>query len=58
MFAPVNDLALLSRSGAEYKSLVPGQKNDVEMAGGQLLGDEYTDHVVKVRFPLYQEENV
>ena len=49
VFAPVNDLSLLSRSGAEDKSLVAGQKNDVEIAGGQLLGDEYSDHVVKVR---------
>jgi hypothetical protein len=48
IFAPVNDLSVLSRSGAEDKSLVAGQKNDVEIAGGQLLGDEYSDHVVKV----------
>ena len=50
VFAPVNDLSLLSRSGAEDKSLVPGQKNDVEITGSQLLGDEYSDHVVKVRY--------
>jgi hypothetical protein len=50
IFAPVNDLSLLSRSGAEDKSLVAGQKNDVEITGGQLLGDEYSDHVVKVSF--------
>ncbi|KAG1720160.1 inositol hexakisphosphate-domain-containing protein [Suillus lakei] len=49
IFAPVNDLSLLSRSGTEDKALVAGQKNDVEIAGGQLLGDEYSDHVVKVR---------
>ncbi|KAG1893242.1 inositol hexakisphosphate-domain-containing protein [Suillus fuscotomentosus] len=49
IFAPVNDLSLLSRSGTEDKSLVAGQKNDVEIAGGQLLGDEYSDHVVKNR---------
>lgn len=52
VFAPVNDLSLLSRSGAEDKSLVAGQKNDVEITGGQLLGDEYSDHVVKVRLVL------
>jgi len=50
IFAPVNDLSLLSRSGTEDKSLVAGQKNDVEITGGQLLGDEYSDHVVKVSF--------
>ncbi|KAF8121766.1 inositol hexakisphosphate-domain-containing protein [Boletus edulis] len=44
VFAPVNDLSLLSRSEAEDKSLVAGQKNDVEIAGGQLLGDEFSDH--------------
>ncbi|KAG2141169.1 inositol hexakisphosphate-domain-containing protein [Suillus bovinus] len=49
IFAPVNDLSLLSRSGTEDKSLVAGRKNDVEIAGGQLLGDEYSDHVVKNR---------
>lgn len=54
VFAPVNDLSLLSRSGTEDKSLVAGQKNDVEITGGQLLGDEYSDHVVKVRpIPIF-----
>jgi hypothetical protein len=52
VFAPVNDLSLLSRSQAEDKSLVAGQKNDVEIAGGQLLGDEYSEHFVKVRLIL------
>ncbi|OJA21653.1 hypothetical protein AZE42_09324 [Rhizopogon vesiculosus] len=56
IFAPVNDLSLLSRSGAEDKSLVAGQKNDVEIAGGQLLGDEYTDHVVKNRSGIILRE--
>lgn len=28
--------------------MVPGKKNDVAIAGGQILGDEYSDHVVKV----------
>jgi hypothetical protein len=27
---------------------LPGRKNDVAIAGGQILGDEYSDHVVKV----------
>ncbi|KAG1727742.1 inositol hexakisphosphate-domain-containing protein [Suillus lakei] len=42
IFAPVTTFLF-------YKALVAGQKNDVEIAGGQLLGDEYSDHVVKVR---------
>ncbi|KAG1726694.1 inositol hexakisphosphate-domain-containing protein [Suillus paluster] len=56
IFAPVNDLSILSRSGTEDKSLVAGQKNDVEIAGGQLLGDEYSDHVVKNRSGIILRE--
>jgi hypothetical protein len=48
VFAPVNDLSSLSKSGSEDRSLVAGQKNDVAITGGQILGDEYSDHVVKV----------
>lgn len=58
IFAPVNDLSLLSRSGTEDKSLVAGQKNDVEIAGGQLLGDEYSDHVVKNRSGIILRESM
>ncbi|KAF8556228.1 hypothetical protein OG21DRAFT_1409537 [Imleria badia] len=57
VFAPVNDLSLLSRSGAEDKSLVAGQKNNIEIAGGQLLGDEYSDHVVKNRSGIILRES-
>ncbi|KAF9223711.1 hypothetical protein BS17DRAFT_802243 [Gyrodon lividus] len=57
LFAPVNDLSLLSRSGAEDKSLVAGQKNDVEIAGGQLLGDEYSEHFVKNRSGIILRES-
>ncbi|KIJ66912.1 hypothetical protein HYDPIDRAFT_180575 [Hydnomerulius pinastri MD-312] len=57
VFAPVNDLSLLARSGAEDKSLVAGQKNDVEIAGGQLLGDEYSEHVVKNRSGIILRES-
>ncbi|EGO24423.1 hypothetical protein SERLADRAFT_438035 [Serpula lacrymans var. lacrymans S7.9] len=56
VFAPVNDLSLLSKSGSEDRALVPGQKNDVEIAGGQLLGDEYSDHVVKNRSGIILRE--
>ncbi|KAG6865984.1 hypothetical protein C0991_009986 [Blastosporella zonata] len=49
VFAPVNDLSSLSKSGFEARSLVPGKKNEVAIAGGQVLGDEYSDHVVKNR---------
>ncbi len=48
-FQPIGDLSLLSKSSSEGRALLPGQKNDVAIAGGQILGDEYSDHVVKVR---------
>jgi hypothetical protein len=48
VFAPVNDLSSLSKSSSTTRSLLPGKKNDVAIAGGQILGDEYSDHVVKV----------
>ena len=49
VFAPVSDLSTLSKTGSEQRSLVPGKRNDVAIAGGQILGDEYSDHVVKVQ---------
>jgi hypothetical protein len=47
IFSPVHDLSSLSKSGPRL-SLVRGQPNDVAIFGGQVLGDEYSDHVVKV----------
>lgn len=52
IFQPINDLSTLSKSGSEGRTLTAGQKNDVAIAGGQILGDEYSDHVVKAR-PLH-----
>ena len=52
VFAPVNDLSMLSKSGSQERSLIRNQKNDVAISGGQVLGDEYSDYVVKVLFPL------
>ena len=49
IFQPIGDLSLLSKSSSEGAAFAPGQKNDVAIAGGQILGDEYSDHVVKVR---------
>lgn len=48
VFAPVNDLSSLSKTGSTTRSFLPGKKNDVAIAGGQIFGDEYSDHVVKV----------
>ena len=49
IFMPVNDLSSLSRSSSEAQKMVPGRKNDLAISGGQILGDEYSDHVVRVR---------
>ncbi|KAA1467713.1 hypothetical protein DENSPDRAFT_832824 [Dentipellis sp. KUC8613] len=57
VFAPINDLSLLSKSGAEERALVRGQKNDLAIAGGQILGDEYSDHVVKNRSGIILRES-
>ena len=48
VFAPVQDLSAISMTGSEGLSATAGLRNDVTIAGGQILGDEYTDHVVKV----------
>ncbi|KAJ7063606.1 inositol hexakisphosphate-domain-containing protein [Mycena amicta] len=49
VFAPINDLSSLSKSNWEDRTLVPGKKNDVAIAGGRILGDEYSTHVIKNR---------
>ncbi|KAF8802506.1 hypothetical protein BYT27DRAFT_7196707, partial [Phlegmacium glaucopus] len=57
VFAPVNDLSSLSKSGSSKRSLLPGKKNDVAISGGQILGDEYSDHVVKNRSGIILRES-
>lgn len=57
VFAPVNNLSTLSKTGSEQRSLVPGKRNDVAIAGGQILGDEYSDHVVKNRSGIILRES-
>ncbi|KAI0707157.1 inositol hexakisphosphate-domain-containing protein [Earliella scabrosa] len=56
VFTPINDLSALSKSGADHRALLPGQQNDVAIAGGQILGDEYSDHVVKNRSGIILRE--
>lgn len=53
VFAPINDLSALSKSGSGGRALVAGTKNDVAIAGGEILGDEYSTHVVKVSIYVY-----
>ncbi|PFH53133.1 hypothetical protein AMATHDRAFT_138191 [Amanita thiersii Skay4041] len=57
LFTPVNDLSSLSKSGTEDKVMVPGRKNDVAISGGQILGDEYSDHVVRHRSGIILRES-
>ncbi|KAF8623644.1 hypothetical protein AX17_007344 [Amanita inopinata Kibby_2008] len=57
IFTPVNDLSSLSKSGSEERAVVPGRKNDVAITGGQILGGEYSDHVVRHRSGIILRES-
>jgi hypothetical protein len=48
IFAPANDLSALSKTGSESRSLLSGQDNDVAISGGRILGDEYSEHILRV----------
>ena len=52
VFAPINDLSALSKSGADHRAL----STDLTVAGGQILGDEYSDHVVRNRSGIILRE--
>ena len=41
---------MICQSGSATRSLLPGKKNDIAISGGQILGDEYSDHVMKVLY--------
>ncbi|KAH9945040.1 inositol hexakisphosphate-domain-containing protein [Epithele typhae] len=56
VFTPINDLSTLSRTGGDRRALLPGQENNVAIAGGQILGDEYSDHVVRNRSGIILRE--
>ncbi|KAI9061062.1 hypothetical protein FKP32DRAFT_1576534 [Trametes sanguinea] len=56
VFSPINDLSALSRTGAADRALLTGQQGDLTIAGGQILGDEYSDHVVKNRSGIILRE--
>ncbi|KAJ7193929.1 inositol hexakisphosphate-domain-containing protein [Mycena pura] len=56
VFAPINDLSILSKTNWQDRTLVPGKKNDVAITGGQILGDEYSTHVVKNRSGIILRE--
>ncbi|KAL1753037.1 inositol hexakisphosphate-domain-containing protein [Schizophyllum commune] len=57
IFAPISDLSSLSKTHSENRALVPGRKNDVAITGGQILGDEYSNHVVKNRSGIILRES-
>ncbi|THH28320.1 hypothetical protein EUX98_g5857 [Antrodiella citrinella] len=56
IFAPISDLSSLSRTSTEGRALMAGQDNDVAISGGQILGDEFSDHVVKNRSGIILRE--
>ena len=58
VFAPIQDLSAMSKSGAEGRTLTAGVKNDLEVAGEQVLGDEYTEHVIQVKAFPTSEYNI
>ena len=58
VFAPVIDLSALSKSGSATISLLPRNKSDIAIFGGQMLGDKYSDHVVKVFFSTCLAYNI
>ncbi|KAI8980087.1 inositol hexakisphosphate-domain-containing protein [Trametes punicea] len=45
VFLPISDLSALSKTGAADRALLPSHHGDLTIAGGQILGDEYSDHV-------------
>ncbi|GJJ08366.1 hypothetical protein Clacol_002580 [Clathrus columnatus] len=47
IFAPISDLSSLAKSESEGDIFEAGPKNDVAVTGGQILGDEWTTHVVE-----------
>ncbi|KAF9787481.1 inositol hexakisphosphate-domain-containing protein [Thelephora terrestris] len=55
VFAPISDLSSLSRSGVQNGGF-NRCKNNVTLAGGQILGDEYSDHVVRNRSGIILRE--
>ncbi|KIK55186.1 hypothetical protein GYMLUDRAFT_48165 [Collybiopsis luxurians FD-317 M1] len=57
VFAPVSDLSALSRSGLDGRVVVAGKRNDAAISGGQILGDEYSTHVVKNRSGIILRES-
>ncbi|KAE9405167.1 hypothetical protein BT96DRAFT_916343 [Gymnopus androsaceus JB14] len=57
VFSPVSDLSALSRSGLGGRVVVAGKRNDAAISGGQILGDEYSTHVVKNRSGIILRES-
>lgn len=54
ILAPISDLSAISKDSSDAQATqVPGQKNDAAITGGQILGDEYAEHVVKVSHSIF-----
>lgn len=52
IFAPISDLSSLAKTGSEGNLLEAGPRNDIAVSGGQVLGDEWTTHVIEVYLSL------
>ncbi|KIJ51469.1 hypothetical protein M422DRAFT_157971 [Sphaerobolus stellatus SS14] len=57
IFAPVSDLSSLAKSELESSELEAGPRNDIAVSGGQVLGDEWTTHVVENRTGIVLRAN-
>ncbi|KAJ7891610.1 hypothetical protein B0H14DRAFT_3428398 [Mycena olivaceomarginata] len=44
VFAPIHALSSLSKTNWEDCAVIPGKKDDMAIAGGQILGDEHSKH--------------
>lgn len=47
------DLSEISKTGIENHTRAVGKKGKAAVSGGQVLGDEVTDHVIKVITELH-----
>jgi hypothetical protein len=45
VFTPIHALSSLSKTNWEDRAVIPGKKDDMAIAGGQILGDEHSKHV-------------
>ncbi|KAF8525934.1 inositol hexakisphosphate-domain-containing protein [Hysterangium stoloniferum] len=57
IFAPVSDLSSLAKSESEGSAFEVGPKNEIAISGGQVLGDEWSTHVIENRAGIVLRAN-